>query len=137
MKVFPPSGPVEIVVIDILGPLTKRKAGIRFVIVMTDRCSWLMRALPMPRVTAPLVTTVLLEYWIVPCGIPNTIVTDNGPQIVSKFFAILYASLGAKLMTTTEYHPQCNGQLERFDNNLVARLRHYSNYYQTDWDMYV
>lgn len=35
-----------------------------------------------------------IDYWIVPFGIPTYLLTDNGPQFVSKFYALAYGHLG-------------------------------------------
>lgn len=56
---------------------------------------------------------------------------------MSKFFSTLCVSLGTKLVTVTEYHPQSKRQVKRFEKLLVARLRHYIDDHRIDWDMYV
>ena len=45
-------------------------------------------------------------------GIPQTIVLDRGTQFVSRFWEQLQASLGTKLLRTSTYHPQTDGQIE-------------------------
>ena len=45
-------------------------------------------------------------------GIPKTIVSDRGPQFVSKFLEELHKSLGTKLLHGSAYHPQTSGQTE-------------------------
>lgn len=39
--------------------------------------------------------------------------------------------------TRTAYHPQCNGQTERYNRSFVTRLRHYVSKHQDDWDRFV
>lgn len=58
-----------------------------------------------------------------PYGIPNFVLTDNGPQFSAKFFAGFCVYLGVKHLTTTAYHRQANGQTDRYNITLVARLR--------------
>lgn len=72
---------------------------------MTDKFGKLTRAIPVPKITAPHVATVVLENLIKPYGIPIVISNNNGRQFVSEFFAALCASLGTQLVATTEYHP--------------------------------
>jgi hypothetical protein len=45
-------------------------------------------------------------------GLPKTIVSDRGPQFVSKFWEELHKSLGTKLLHSSAYHPQTSGQTE-------------------------
>lgn len=105
LKLFPPSGPLELIAIDILGPLTRTKYGNRLIIVMSDRDTKLARTIPVTKITAPKAAKVVLEDWIIPNGTPEVILTDNDKQFTSKFFAALCASLGSKLVTTTKCHP--------------------------------
>jgi hypothetical protein len=42
-------------------------------------------------------------------GVPKTIVSDRGPQFVSKFWEELHRSLGTKLLHSSAYHPQTSG----------------------------
>lgn len=102
-----------------------------------DCYSKLTWAILVPKTTGSHETVLVFENWITLYNIPNTVITENGLQIVSKLFAALGASIEAKLNTTTEYHLQANGQQQRFNRTLVARLRHYSGKHQTDWDNYV
>ena len=47
-------------------------------------------------------------------GLPNTIVTDNGPQFVSTVFENFCANLNIKHLTSRIFHPACNGEADRF-----------------------
>jgi hypothetical protein len=46
-------------------------------------------------------------------GVLKTIVLDQGPQFVSKFWEELHKSLGTKLPHSSAYHPQKSEQKER------------------------
>ena len=46
-------------------------------------------------------------------GIPDTVVSDNGPQYKSETFANFASSWGFSHITTNPYHPQENGMAER------------------------
>jgi transposase InsO family protein len=56
-------------------------------------------------------------------GIPKTIVSDRGPQFVSKFWEELHKSLGTKLLHSSAYHPQTSGQTKRVNQILEDMLR--------------
>jgi transposase InsO family protein len=55
-------------------------------------------------------------------GIPKTIVSDRGTQIVARFWEQLHESLGTKLIRSSSYHPQTDGQTERV-NQIVEDMR--------------
>jgi hypothetical protein len=55
--------------------------------------------------------------------IPKTIVSDRGPQFVSKFWEELHKSLGTKLLHSSAYHPQTSGQTKRVNQILEDMLQ--------------
>lgn len=56
-------------------------------------------------------------------GIPTVIVTDNGSQFVSAEFRKFCEELGIVHFRTAPYHPQSNGQAERFVDTLKRSLK--------------
>ena len=46
-------------------------------------------------------------------GLPEHIITDNGPQFVSKEFEVFCQLRGIQHTTTAPYHPRSNGEAER------------------------
>ena len=50
-------------------------------------------------------------------GIPNIIITDNGPQSASYEFKQFAQDYQFKHRTTSPYHPQSNGMAEKFEWN--------------------
>ncbi|XP_014676701.1 PREDICTED: uncharacterized protein K02A2.6-like [Priapulus caudatus] len=55
-------------------------------------------------------------------GSPDTIVTDNGPQFVSREFEKFCVQLGIHHVTSPPYHPASNGEAERFVQSLKTGL---------------
>jgi transposase InsO family protein len=56
-------------------------------------------------------------------GTPQAVVSHRGPQFVAAFMRELYKLLGIKLATSTAYHPQTDGQIERINQELEGYLR--------------
>ena len=48
-------------------------------------------------------------------GIPRKILSDRGPQFVSKFMEEFMKALGTIRQMSIAYHPQTNGQTERIN----------------------
>jgi transposase InsO family protein len=55
-------------------------------------------------------------------GVLKTIVSDQGPQFISKFWEELHKSLGTKLLHSSAYHPQTSGQTKRVNQILEDML---------------
>jgi hypothetical protein len=55
-------------------------------------------------------------------GIPKTIISDRGAQFVSCFWEQLQQALGTKLIRSSAYHPQTDGQTERINQILEDML---------------
>jgi transposase InsO family protein len=56
-------------------------------------------------------------------GIPKTIVSDRGTQYVHRFWEQLHECLGTKLIRSSSYHPQTDGQTEKVNQILEDMLR--------------
>lgn len=137
LTLFPANAPLEYVAIDILGPLPRASSGHRFVLVMTDRFSKFSRAIPMRTITAINVAKAFLEYWIFAYGAPQTVITDNGSQFTAQIFEFLCSHMGVRHALTTTYHPQTNGQAERFNRTLLASLRAFAGEHPKSWAEFV
>ena len=67
---------------------------------------------------------------------PAHLLSDNGGQVTAKFFQDVCAILGIRKLFTTAYHPQKNGQVERFNRTTLAGLRHFCSAHGRDWDRF-
>lgn len=56
-------------------------------------------------------------------GLPETIVSDNGPQFVSSEFEDYCSRNGIHHVKTAPFHPQSNGQAERFVDTLKRKMK--------------
>jgi transposase InsO family protein len=66
--------------------------------------------------------------------VPKTILSDRGPQFVSKFWEELHKSLGTNLLHSLAYHPQTSGQTERVNQILEDILRACVLEFPQKWD---
>jgi hypothetical protein len=99
---------------DFIVGLPRTAKGLDSIWVIVDRLSKIAHFLPVKidhlvAVYAQLYIARILSLQ----RIPKTIVSDRGPQFVSKFLKELHKSLGTKLLHGWAYHPQTSGQTER------------------------
>lgn len=136
MKLFPATEPLEFVAIDILGPLPRSTKGHQYILVITDRFTKLTRVTPLHSITAIAVAKAFIDDWVFSYGAPARLLSDNGSQFTAKLFQSACAQLGIKNVFTTAYHPQTNGQTERFNRTLLAGLRAFASEHPKTWHEY-
>ena len=137
LKLFPASKPGEQVAIDLLGPLPRTRSGFEYVLVITDRFSKMTKAHPLRGIGAYQVARAFCTEWVYHYGQPSMLLSDRGSQFTSTFFRDVCKILGVKQAFTSAYHPQTNGQTERFNRTLVAALRCFCSEHGRDWDTFL
>jgi hypothetical protein len=66
--------------------------------------------------------------------IPKTILSERGTQFVAHFYAQVHESLGTKLIHSSSYHPQTDGQTERVNQLVEGMLRACVIHFDETWD---
>ncbi|KXJ81060.1 hypothetical protein RP20_CCG021245 [Aedes albopictus] len=103
-----PSGPWQRVHIDYAGPVD----GDYFLVVVDSLTKW--PEIVRTHSISTKATIAILRGIFARLVMPITLVSDNGTQFTSSDFASFCAMNGVKHLTTAPYHPQSNGQAERF-----------------------
>ena len=134
LMLFPPTEPLSVVCLDLLGPLPKTAMGNWYLLVMVDRFPQLTRVVAIPREDAETVASAFCDTWVASYGPPDTLLTDNGPQLTSTLFQGVCRLMGITNVYSTTYHPQSQGQVERCNRTIVAQLKAYVEDHQDTWD---
>ena len=68
-------------------------------------------------------------------GLPETALSDRGPQFAAEFMEELNEILGIKTKLSTAYHPQLetNGQTEQVNQEIEQYLRMFVSHRQNNW----
>jgi transposase InsO family protein len=66
-------------------------------------------------------------------GLPDAIVSDQGPQFASGFWKYLCYSLKIEPQLSTAFHLETDGQTERMNSIIEQYLWAYINYQQDNW----
>ena len=70
-------------------------------------------------------------------GIPEEVLSDLGTQFVLKCMEEVSRLLSIKRLTTTPYHPICNGLVEHFNGTLKKMLRRLYYEQPRQWHCFV
>jgi len=92
---------------------------------------------PLQRTDAETVSAAFLDFWVAAYGPQDTVLTENGPQFRATFLQGVCSFLGVTNPYSTAYHPQTNGQVERYNRTIVGQLRTYVEDHQDQWDTLV
>ena len=84
-------------------------------------------------ITAEETAQLLLENLYKHFGLPDKIISDQGPQFASRTFVELLKSLGIKLSLSTTYHPQMDGTTEQVNQEIEAYLAIYCASHPEEW----
>ena len=66
-------------------------------------------------------------------GLPESVVSDRGPQFAAELTKELNRMLGIKMKLSMTFHPQTDGQTERMNQELEQYLRFFIKHRQKDW----
>lgn len=100
--------------------------GYTGVMTVVDRLTKLVRLTPCTQdITAEGAAQLFFDRVIRDFGVPKTVVSDRDPRFVSAFWKALMSSLGTKLLYSTAFHPQTDGQTERAHRVIEQVLRSY------------
>lgn len=111
------SRPNQILAVDFT-TLERASDGREHVLVMTDVFSKYTQAVPTRDQTATTVANVLVHEWFYKFGVPAQIHSDQGRCFEGAVVSQLCQWYGVQKTRTTPYHPQGNGQCERFNRTL-------------------
>ena len=89
--------------------------------VATDYFTKWVEANPLKTVTSKNIIDFVREHIVYRFGIPQTITTDQGTMFTSEEFRNFAASMGIKLLNSSPYYAQANGQPEA-SNQIMIKL---------------
>jgi len=108
--------------VDLVGPLPASR-GYTHLMTIIDRSTRWLEAVPLASTAAADCARALAEGWVARFGAPHTITSDRGAQFTSQLWRDLCTQLGTLHITTTAYHPEANGMVERVHRRLKDALR--------------
>ena len=92
-----------------------------FILVAIDYFTKWVEAIPLKTVTSKNMVYFVKEHIVFRIGIPQTITTEQGTMFTSEEFRDFAASMGIKLLNSSPYYAQANGQAEA-SNQIMIKL---------------
>ena len=112
-----PAKPWQRVHFDFAGPFQGRM----FFVALDAHSKW-AEVIEMPSITAQR-TIVEVRRLFSAFGLPEQVVTDNGPTFVADEFQSFLKQNGVKHIRVSPYHPSSNGAVERFIQTFKSSMK--------------
>ena len=115
--------PFKRVAIDLVGPIgPPSEDGHRYILTLVDFATRYPEAVLLKNIDTETVAEALVDIFS-RLGVPEEILSDLGTQFVSECMKEVTRLLSIKQLTTTPYHPMCNGLMEKFNGTMKSMLK--------------
>jgi len=129
--------PLKRVAIDLVGDIFPASSrGHCYILTVVDFATRYPEAVALRSISTTVVADALVSIFV-RVGIPDEVLSDQGAQFTSKLMKEVGRLLSLKQLTTTPYHPQCNGLVERVNGTLKTMLKRMCSECLRNWDRYL
>ncbi|KAJ9521460.1 hypothetical protein QJQ45_008872 [Haematococcus lacustris] len=123
---------------DLITKLPPGDHGFDAIAVFVDRLSKMVHFVPCREsMNAEGFARLFIDNVFKHHGVPREIISDRGSHFTNHFWASVMAILGVKECKSSAYHPESDGQTERYNRTLEEMLRHYISPAQSDWPFFL
>lgn len=128
-----PEKPFDTLSIDTIGPLAVSINENKYAITVMCNLTKFLICIPIPNKEALTIAKNLVERIFLTFGLCSSILTDMGTEYCNQIFTETARMLNIQHLTSTPYHPQTLGGVERSHRTLNEYLRHYVTV-SNEWD---
>jgi transcription antitermination factor NusG len=126
----------EVVTMDFIMPLPRTDKGYDGIFVVVDKFSkYAIFCECKSTISAKQTAELFIKHVFIHFGMPKQIISDRDARFLSSFWTHLFRLLDVKLMKSSAYHPQTDGQTERMNKTLIQMLRSCIQQYKEQWDV--
>ncbi len=112
--------------------------GFDAILVVVDRLTKMTHLSPcMETINAQQLADLFVTHVFCLHGLPDSIISDRGPQFSSRFWRVVLRRLGISRKLSSSFHPESDGQTERTNQTLEQYLRCFVDHQQSDWVHYL
>lgn len=116
-----------------VGPFPKTKSGNQYILTVMCAATHYPEAVPLRSLKARSIVKALVKFFST-FGLPKNIQSDQGSNFMSKVFAQVMSELDIGHRTSSAYHSESQGALERFHQTLKSMLRKFCTENNREWD---
>ncbi|KAD3066571.1 hypothetical protein E3N88_34451 [Mikania micrantha] len=128
----------EHITMDLITKLPRTRKGCDTIWVIVDRLTKSAHFLPIRETySSDKMAEIYVREIVSRHGVPVTIISDRDTRFTSRFWRNFQEELGTKLLLSTAYHPQTDGQSERTIQTLEDMLRACIIDFGGSWDDYL
>ncbi|CAF4536730.1 unnamed protein product, partial [Rotaria socialis] len=135
--ITPPEGPFLLIGIDYCGPLKRTPRENQYVLVITDYFTRHITAIALPNCTAETTAQTLFNEYFCKYGVPTVILSDQGSHFRNQLMENIKYLIGYNHIYSTQYHPQTNGMVERFNATFIPQISKLQDTEDNNWDEYL
>ena len=128
--------PSDLITVDFYGPLPRGRGGVEYIFVVLDAFSKLVRLYPLRKATTKAAVNKILNNYVLDCGKPERILSDNGTQFTSAKWKSELHNASIKVVYSSIRHPQSN-PTERVMREIGRLFRTFCEKRHTSWPNYV
>ena len=130
------SYPLELIHLDFL-TIGGKDDVLKHILVVTDHFTRYAQCYVMSNQTATTVADKVVNEYFTNYGWPDKILTDRGTSFENILFKEICDLAKVKKLRTSSYHPQTNGQCERFNKTLINMLGTLPGSAKKNWQEWV
>ena len=129
--------PFKRVAVDLIGPIhPPSEQGHRYILTLVDYATRYPDAAPLKSISTEAFAEALVDMYS-RLGVPEEILSDLGTQFVSECMQEVSRLFSIKQLSTTPYHPMCNGLVEKFNGSLKSMLKKLCSEQPKHWHRYI
>ena len=122
--------------VDVIGPLPRSRHGMVYILNMKDVTTRYEIAEALPDQTAATIARALIGVFL-EYGVPEQLITDNGPCFRSDLLKELCKQLGIRQIFSSPYNSQGQGLVENSNRNIIQVMKAHVREDPENWCQYV